>query len=986
MNKRYFILTILLLGLLSDYSGVWAFNKRALADSLTHYANEQARVGNIQVTRVQVRDNDVTIFTNKYLSYLAMTPAQIAQIRRIVSHYVLGNEEGNVLVFTDGYEISELTPQRYLPPSSAENHYTLPLTRHPLVSNNDRRWKANSGLDGIHIALYGSHGVYFHQATERWIFQRAKLLTTVEDLFTSSFTMPFLVPMLENAGAVVLQPRERDTQLNEVIVDDADIALQSSWHTSTATGWGFRAQPLREAENPFAFGHFTLSPAQPTQSEAQQLSYEPDIPEDGDYAVYVSYKTLPNSSQNARYEVIHAGQHTSFSVNQRMGGGTWIYIGTFHFTSGDKQQNRVLISNHGKKGEVITSDAIRFGGGMGSVARYKQPDATDSTPQQAEGVSEENKEKTILAGQPWQLQLQSGYPRYMEGARYWLQYAGIPDSVYNYTESKNDYIDDFSCRGRWINYLSGGSAANPRKRGLHIPIHLGLAFHTDAGILENDSIVGTLVIYTDKNNDKQKDYPTSVSRLSVRSYGDYVQSQIVEDIQALYAPEWKRRELKNASYSETRNPDVPTIILELLSHQHLADMRYGLDPRFRFSVSRAVYKGMLKYLHEQYGSDYVVQPLPVKDFAIDLRENGTINLRWKEQKDLLEKTAKPTYYIVYTRVDDGDWDNGTRVQKAEWQPEVEPDKRYDFYVVAGNKGGISMPSEVLSAGIAKNEKGKVLVINGFTRVGAPASFTMDSLAGFVPFSYSVPYGKEVNYIGSQYEFRKSARWVSDDDGGFGASYTDFSQTCIVGNTFDYPVMHGKALLKAGYSFVSCNASAVGEEIDKSFQVVDLLLGKQRESVLGQFKQVVDFKVFPPALRQALRTYSDNGGNLLISGAYICSDMRGEEETDFIKEVLHCQYVTQNATRSGKIQTQYLFPATLLHLNMTPNEHIIHCENPDGIAAYGDGAICVARYQDSSVGSVVAYEGKNKSLVCSFPLESCEEFEYIYTHSINWLTR
>ncbi len=49
------------------------------------------------------------------------------------------------------------------------------------------------------------------------------------------------------------------------------------------------------------------------------------------------------------------------------------------------------------------------------------------------------------------------------------------------------------------------------------------------------------------------------------------------------------------------------MLLELLSHQNLADQRYGFDPRFRFHVSRAVYKGILRYLATASGTDYVVQ-------------------------------------------------------------------------------------------------------------------------------------------------------------------------------------------------------------------------------------------------------------------------------------------------------------------------------------------------------------------------------------------
>ena len=55
----------------------------------------------------------------------------------------------------------------------------------------------------------------------------------------------------------------------------------------------------------------------------------------------------------------------------------------------------------------------------------------------------------------------------------------------------------------------------------------------------------------------------------------------------------------NQSYIEARVAEVPTMLLELLSHQNFADMYYGLDPKFRFVVSRAIYKGMLRHVAAQ---------------------------------------------------------------------------------------------------------------------------------------------------------------------------------------------------------------------------------------------------------------------------------------------------------------------------------------------------------------------------------------------------
>ena len=84
----------------------------------------------------------------------------------------------------------------------------------------DRAFTPTEGLYGRHIAMWQSHGYYYEQKLLRWEWQRARIFQTVEDVFTQSFVLPFLVPMLERAGAVVLLPRERDWQIEEIISDN----------------------------------------------------------------------------------------------------------------------------------------------------------------------------------------------------------------------------------------------------------------------------------------------------------------------------------------------------------------------------------------------------------------------------------------------------------------------------------------------------------------------------------------------------------------------------------------------------------------------------------------------------------------------------------------------------------------------------------------------------------------------------------------------
>ena len=62
--------------------------------------------------------------------------------------------------------------------------------------------------------------MYYNSQTGRWVFQRTATHATAEDIYTQSYVIPFLIPMLENAGAVVMTPRERDIQRNEVVCDN----------------------------------------------------------------------------------------------------------------------------------------------------------------------------------------------------------------------------------------------------------------------------------------------------------------------------------------------------------------------------------------------------------------------------------------------------------------------------------------------------------------------------------------------------------------------------------------------------------------------------------------------------------------------------------------------------------------------------------------------------------------------------------------------
>ena len=969
MKKSFFLAIAALCATMT-----FAITPQELADSLNVFASQRAYLGKVKVSDIQIDEKNITINTCNRLSCISLTPEEIAGLKESVRQWVGGAPTAEVQIISDGKELNEWVTALYKK-RDKKLQYKPASAKYPLVHNASQPYYAKQGLDGKHIALWGSHGIYYVQAYRMWKWQRARLWTTIEDLYTSSYTMPFLVPMLENAGAVVLQPRERDTQLHEVIVDDSQLATGIT--PAEGTGWGRPLKPLLEGDNPFMMGGYST-----VKSTAQ---YTPNLPEAGEYAVYVSYKSLPKSNPQAEYTVVHKGISTTFHVNQQMGGGTWIYLGTFDFGT-DANSNYVTLTHKGK--QITTTDAIKFGGGWGSVARYPHPEIGDDdfyTKKDTHSQEVVTDSTLHIANQV--LATTSGYPRYIEGARYWLQYAGIPDSVYNYTGSKNDYTDDFSCRGRWVNYLAGGSAAYPEGPGLNIPVNMSVAFHSDAGCHPTDKLVGTFMFYTIKDDDQETTYPSGGDRICNRDFADYLQTQIVEDIRQTMMPTWQKRHLMHKSMSETRNPKVPSTIIELLSHHNYYDMTFGLDPKFKFIVSRAIYKGMLRFIHQTTGTPYVVQPLPVQQMNISFANNDSLHIRWAERVDRLEPTATPTYYIVYTRTSqlkDGqwqtsDWDNGVRVSAAEATLPIQRGVKYDIMVRAGNNGGVSMPSEVLSAYIAPQYKNELaLIINGFHRVDAPDMFGIDSITGgVVPGSYAVSYGKEISFLGEQFDYDRTNMWESDDDCGFGMCHADKQKEVNIGNTFDYPSMHGNALAQMGISYVSTSINAI--ESLEPYALVDIIMGKEK----GEKTDTIG--CIPMHLRHAIEAYTAEGGKLLLSGSYIASDMRHSCDTAFTHNVLHYRYKTEKASTCGRINFQYnILPTKQYEYYTKPNPQVIECEWPDGIEPM-TGGVRIARYDDTYVNAGVAYQDdKNRMIILPFMLESVKDFPALYSDCINWL--
>ncbi|MEZ5071608.1 MAG: fibronectin type III domain-containing protein [Bacteroidales bacterium] len=243
--------------------------------------------------------------------------------------------------------------------------------------------------------------------------------------------------------------------------------------------------------------------------------------------------------------------------------------------------------------------------------------------------------------------------------------------------------------------------------------------------------------------------------------------------------------------------------------------------------------------------------------------------------DPLEPTAAAESYVVYTRVNAGGFDNGTRVSEPRFRwAGYHPDSIYSFRVTAVNRGGESFPSEVASVYHPGKGATQVLIVNAFDRTSGPAWFADEEHSGFLSLvDEGVPWQADLLTVGAQFEFERNKPWLDDDAPGHGASYADLEQLVLPGNTFDFAVVHGRALAAAGYGFVTVSDEALAEgRVDPgAYALLDFLAGEERTSPLPKSMDSTRFRVFEPAMWGVLETYLDGGGALLLSGAHVASD-------------------------------------------------------------------------------------------------------------------
>lgn len=758
-------------------------------------------------------------------------------------------------------------------------------------------------MEGRTIAMWASHGRYYEKSLNRWEWQRARLYTTVEDLLTPSFVYPFLMPMLENAGAVVLSPRERDTTSVRQVMTVGDAGFTST--TEKAGEYeGYAECELKAGVNPFKKGKTYAY----RLTETDSLSFTGKAEVTGRPMVYIAYKTEENSSDKVEVIIRTKAEEAHYEVNQRMGGQMWMPLGFHTFKKGEKWS--VTLKGEG----LVTASAVRIGGGYGRVER---------------GGST------------------SGLPAWAECAKYYLQEDGFDyEKVVNLSGAdEKDYTDDLNGRGEWVNALVTDK---------NIPVEMSLALHTDAGVTWTDSTIGTLALVTTKRG-KEKTFPDGTSRSISRHLASIVTESVIRDIRATWDKDWTSRGIADKGYAESRRPDVPALLLELLAHQNLADMRCALHPAFRHDAARAVYKGILRYL---CGVDAAVAPLAPQKFGIDREADGELRLRWSATIDELEATAVSKKYIVY----DGYKPIGETQDTTIRVSQKADGKIHTYHVVAVGDGGRSMPSESLSACIFKKTDEVSLLVEGMDRLSSPDIIQTGAWNGLLTGEdRGVAWDGDIYTTGDQYDYNPAHEWLDDDSPGCGASYADREMKHISGSHRTEASDVAKLMHDNGLSYISQSKEYFdGDTMSRAtYPLVRIALERQRTTWYGDMKK--RHSIYTRGFQKRLTDMANAGQKVVISGSYVGTDATNIETKKWCQKTLGFLHRTSHATMTLKfnVSRKWLKDNNIAVPSIEKWGGTVAA---DAIEPVGKGAKTVVRYDDSVMSAGVA---KGNILVVGF---------------------
>ena len=533
--------------------------------------------------------------------------------------------------------------------------------------------RGDGALSGHAVYMSQCHGwMYFHEAGF-FSTQRGNLFTTVEDYHNPEGANAFLIPYLENAGALVFTARERDMQEESVISDNDGEGYTESGAGFEAGYAGFKNDgPWDYGEDPFDAGTTRRFPA----DGGGVATWTPDVPVDGHYAVYLSWDSAPEHAQDAHYRITHPGGTIDRYVDQTVHGSTWFYVDSLYLPQG-KSLTVELIGDSDSTGRFLSADAVRVGGGLDDVRRVGQT---------------------------------TGLGRWESAAIHNLQFNGAPTSVYDPFGSGNG--SDPSVRSRWAawEHPSGEDAVY-------------VSWHSNA--TSTGTARGTTTYYAGGGPDAPSSHAAECSSAAPEgsfSLARLLQDEIVDAARANWEPDWRGDYgddgINRACFSEVNpnnNPEMPAALVELAFHDNEDDAWFLTHPEFRRDMSRAMYRAVVRYFAERDGETALFLPEPPERLALRHDAGGALELSWSPGPVGAPYGDAAESYLVQTSMDGLVWTDAFETDVTTTRVPAAPGVDRFVRVVARNAGGVSFPSEVIGARRDPNGEPSVLVVTGFHR-------------------------------------------------------------------------------------------------------------------------------------------------------------------------------------------------------------------------------------------------------------------------------
>ncbi|MFK8101092.1 MAG: N-acetylmuramoyl-L-alanine amidase [Saprospiraceae bacterium] len=516
-------------------------------------------------------------------------------------------------------------------------------------------------LSGKTVWLSAGHGWQYDRRKKCFKTQRQNHHSVVEDFASIESVNYYLLKYLYNAGANVWTVRERDMNANEIIIDNDQgkpyYRETGKWQTSRTKGY-------QNSNYRYAIS---------TPRETATASYQPEIKEEGLYWVSVHYKSGWNRAGDVRYHIFHAGGESVVSINQEVHGDTWVYLGQFYFEKGSA--GKVVLSNATTdKKQAIVADAVRFGGGMGSVAdcRYGK---------------------------------KSGEPRYEEAAKYYAVFQGYPICD-----------NDVMIRPNYAEWELAKGTKEEQENAVYI------SWHTNGGKASGTES------FTHAYNPIKGSW----------SLQKYIHEALVKDIKKAWDPNWLDRGKKAADFGELRGlRKMPGVLLEVAFHDNPTEAKALNTPEFREIAARAVYKGIVQYFAAKDRRVPVYAPEKPSEIVAANTKKNQVKLQWKASpKGGVYGHRAQSYRIHISKNGKGFRPAATSTTTNYTFKDLRPGQLYYFRITGLNRGGESLPSPVVAVRTPNSGASatkKFLIVDGFDRLDREmAQYEYEKLPRFAP--------------------------------------------------------------------------------------------------------------------------------------------------------------------------------------------------------------------------------------------------------------